>query len=119
MVVSLCHGITAAEPSDSFPIGFDDFLVKRRVFQLEPTDQGRTEIETEGGIIVDEIEDLSFTIDDTGVGIWPITLEGDPFVPVMERMSALLGLDGFKPWILPRRLVEVAVNGYKCVFHLF
>jgi hypothetical protein len=115
MVVGLCHGIALAEPPDPFLIRFDDLPINRGGFFFQPGKEGRTEIEAQGGVIVVKVEDLSFIIDDPGVTIWPITFEGDPFVPVMEGAGALLLLDGINPRVLPRRLVEMAVNGYKCV----
>jgi hypothetical protein len=115
MVVGLCHGIALAEPPDPFLIRFDDLPINRGGFFLQPGKEGRTEIETQGGVIVVEVEDLSFIIDDPGVTIWPITFEGDPFIPVVEGVGALLLLDGFNPRIFPRRLIEMTVNGYKCV----
>jgi hypothetical protein len=53
------------------------------------------------------------------MSIGPVTLQGDSFIPVMERMGALLGLEDFKPGVLPGRLIEVTMNGYKCVFHVW
>jgi hypothetical protein len=106
------------KPSYAFPISLDDLLIERRKFQLQPTDEGRTEIETEGGVIVDEVQNLSFTIDDSGIGIWPITFEGNPFIPVVEGIGTLLGLNHFKPGIFSRRLIEMAMNHDINIFDL-
>jgi hypothetical protein len=115
MIIDLCHGITLAKPPYAFPISLDDLLINCREFPFQPGKEGGTEIETDGGVVIHEIEDLPFTIDDTGIGIGPITFEGDPFVPVMKRVSAFLSLNRFQPWVFSRRLIEVAMNRYKCV----
>jgi hypothetical protein len=53
------------------------------------------------------------------MSIGPIALHGDPFIPVMKGMGALLGLDDFEPGVFPGRLIEMTMNGYKCIFHLW
>jgi hypothetical protein len=53
------------------------------------------------------------------VSIGPIALQGDPFVPVMKGIGALLGLNDIEPGVLPGRLVEMAVNGDIGIFHLW
>jgi hypothetical protein len=52
------------------------------------------------------------------MSIGPIALQGDSLIPVMEGMGALFGLKDFEPRVLPGRLIEMTVNGYKCVSHL-
>jgi hypothetical protein len=64
------------------------------------------------------IEDPSTSIDDPSIGIGTITFEGDSLIPIMKRVGALFGFNGFEPGVLPGRLVEVTVNRYKCIFHL-
>ena len=63
-------------------------------------------------------EDLSLAIHDPGMGIGPVAFGGNPLIPVMIRMGALFPLNGIKPGILPRRLIKMAMNRYKGVFHL-
>ena len=53
------------------------------------------------------------------MSIGPVALQGDPFVPVMKGICALLGFNDVEPGVLPRGLVEMAVNGYVGVFHLW
>ena len=53
------------------------------------------------------------------MSIGPVALPGDSFIPVMEGMGAFLGLDDFEPGVLPGGLVEMAMNGYKGVFHVW
>jgi len=52
------------------------------------------------------------------VGVWPIAFEGNPFVPIVKGIGALLSLDDLKPGVLPGRLVKMAVNSHKGVFDL-
>jgi hypothetical protein len=113
MVVSMCHGLALAGPSDPFLVRFNDLPINHGGSPLQPGKEGRTEIETQGDIIVVEVEDLSLIIDGPGVSIWPVTFECDPFIPVMEGVRAFLHLDGLNPRVLTRRLVEMAVNGRK------
>jgi hypothetical protein len=65
------------------------------------------------------IENPPSSIDNPSIGIGTIAFEGDSFIPIVKGMGALFGLNGFEPGILPRGLVEVAMNRYKCIFHLF
>src|SRR4030043_1317237 len=88
----------------------------KRIFQ--PGEKRWTEIKADGGVIIEDLQDLSFFIKDPGVSIGPIALQSDPLIPVMKGMSALLGLNDFKPRVLPWRLIEMTMNGYKCIFHL-
>ena len=53
------------------------------------------------------------------MSIGPIALQGDSFIPVMEGMGTFLALNDFEPGVFPGRLVEMAVNGYVGVFHLW
>ena len=53
------------------------------------------------------------------MSIGPIAFQGDPLIPVMEGMGALLSFNDLDPGVLPGRLVEMTVNGYKGVFHLW
>jgi hypothetical protein len=117
MVIGLCYGITGTKFSYTLAIGLDNLLIERRKFHLQPTDEGRAEIETEGGVIIEEIENLSFFINDPGIGVGSITFEGNPLIPVVEGMGTCLGLNRFKPRILPRRLIKMAVNRDINVFH--
>jgi hypothetical protein len=52
------------------------------------------------------------------MSIGPIALQGDSLIPIMKGMGTLLGLNDFEPGILTGRLIEMTMNGYKCIFHL-
>jgi hypothetical protein len=116
MIIDLCDGIPMAKPSQTFPVCFKDLLINRGKVLFQPREERGTKIEADGGIIVDDIQDLPFPIEDPGISIRPITFKADTFVPVVKRMSALLGLDDFKPGVLPRRLIEMTVNRNKGIF---
>jgi hypothetical protein len=105
-----------AKSSKALLIGFENLLINRREFRLQPGEQRGAEIETDAGVIVGNLQDLPFAIGDPGIGVWPIAFEGNPLVPIVKRIGALLGLNDFKPRILPRGLVEMAVNGNISVF---
>jgi hypothetical protein len=94
-------------------------LIDRGRVGLKPAEQRRTEIKADGGIIADDIEDFPLFVYDTGIGIGTVAFEGDPFVPIMKGVSALLGLNGLKPGVFPRRLIEMTMDCDKNVFDLF
>jgi hypothetical protein len=54
-------------------------------------------------------------VDEACVGIGSIAFKADTFVPVVKRGRALFPLDDIEPGVLPRRLVEVAVDDDKDV----
>jgi hypothetical protein len=102
---------------DAFSICLEDLVIDQGKFFFEKGEEGRTEIETDRCIIVEDIQNPLFAIHDPRIGIWPIAFRGDPFVPVMKRMGTLLGFDDFKPRVLPRRLIKMGMDGDKGVFH--
>jgi hypothetical protein len=116
MIINLCDGIPMAKPSQTFPVCLKDLLINGREFLLKPGEEGGAKIEADGGVVIKDIQDLPFAVNDPGISIRPIAFESDPFVPVVKGMSALLGLDDFKPGVLPRRLIEMTMNGNKGIF---
>jgi hypothetical protein len=117
VIIGLGHGVSIAKTLEAFPVGLYDLLIDERKLFLQPREEGGTEVETDGSIVVGDIENLPLLIDDSGIPIGTVALEGDPFIPVVEGMGALLSLDGSEPWIFPGRLIEVTVDGNECVFH--
>ena len=107
-----------AKVSEALPIGFKNLLIEMRILFLNPGKKGGAKIKTDGGVIVDDIEDLPLAINDSSIGIWSIALKGDPVIPIMKGMSTLFSFNFLKPRILSRRLIEMTMNGYKGVFHL-
>jgi hypothetical protein len=107
-----------AEAFEPLTICLDHPLIDEGGFLFQPGKECRTEIETEGGVIVVNIEDPAVAIDHPSVGIGTITFKGNSLIPIVKRMGALFGFNGFEPGILAGRLVEVAMNRHKCIFHL-
>ncbi len=91
-------------------IGGEDGLVDFRGLFLEPDEQGRAEIEADFGVVVDDLLDVPFAVENARGGIGGVALGGDALVPVVVRVGGILEFDGFEPGIFPRRLVEVAVD---------
>src|SRR5918995_4017889 len=94
----------------TFAVGFEYRLIDLGRFGLEPGEQRRAEIKTDFRIIVDEPDDLIIAVEDARNRIRRIAFGGDPLVPIVIRVSGILKLDGFEPWVLPWRLVEMSVN---------
>jgi hypothetical protein len=119
MIINLCDGISVTKSSQTFPVCLKDLLIDRRRILLQPGEKGGAKIEADGRIIIEDIQDLLLSVNDPGISIRPIAFKADPFVPVVKRMSALLGLDDFKPRVLPRRLIEMTMNGDISIFDLW
>jgi hypothetical protein len=117
MVIDLRDRIPVAQTLEAFPVRFKNLLINERPLPLYPGKERGAEIETEERVVVEDIEDLSLSIDDPRIGIGPITFEGDPFIPVMKRLSARLTFNGLQPGIFSGGLIEMTVNGYISVFH--
>jgi hypothetical protein len=119
MIIDLRDGIPMAKPSQTFPVCFKDLLIDGRKILLQPGKEGGTKIETDGGVIIDDIQNLPSCIDNPSVSIGPVALKSDPFIPVMKGMGAFFGLNDFEPGVLPGRLIEMTMNGDKCILHLW
>jgi hypothetical protein len=117
MVIDLGNRIPMAQTPEALPVRFNDLLIDEWLLSLYPGEERGAEIETEIGIIVEDIEDLALAINDPRIPIGPVTFEGDPLIPVMKRMGALLPLNDFQPGVLSRRLIKMSMNGYISVFH--
>ena len=91
-------------------VGVLDHAVGAGSEVFEPAEQGGPEVEAHARVVVDDADDLMLVVDDAGGAVGGITLGGDALVPVMVGRGGFLKLDGFKPGVLARRLVEVAVD---------
>src|SRR5262245_20263307 len=100
----------------TFPIGFENGVINIWGFRFKLGEQGRTEVETDLRIIVDEPDDLVVAVENPRHGIRSIALRCNPFIPVMIRVCRILQFDAFEPRILARGLVEMAVNA-NVAFH--
>src|SRR3990172_713997 len=101
-----------------FTVSLENFPVDPWKSLFQKWEERWTKIETDGGIVVDNVKDFSFSVHNPGIAVRPVAFIGDPLVPVVEGPGALLCFNRFKPGILSRRLIEVAVNRYKGVFHI-
>ena len=64
-------------------IRLDDGLEKVGDLPLHPGEEGRAEIETDLGVVIDDIDDPALAVQDARSGIGGVALGIDPFVPVM------------------------------------
>ncbi len=79
-------------------------------FCFHPGQQGRSEIEADPRVVVDDLLDAAVRIQNPGGGVGRVALGGDPLVPVVIRIGRILQLDRFQPGVFPRRLVEMTMN---------
>src|ERR1041384_3879610 len=91
-------------------VGFDDARVSGRMMLFEPRDERRAEVETNVRVVVDDALDAPTRIDHTRECVRAIALAEDAFVPVGKGARARLRLDGIRPRVFARRLIEMAVN---------
>ena len=96
----------------AFLIGRQDRGVNLRRLDFQPRQQGRAEVKTDLRVIIDEFYDAILIIQNARNGVGGVTLRGNPLVPIVIGRRRVLHLDGFKPGVFPRRLVEVAMNAY-------
>ena len=112
MIVGLGQGrAVAGEKLLALPVRRQDGLVGLRGIFLQPRQEGGAEIEADPGVIVDHPGNAPVSVQDPGGAVGSVALLGDSFIPIMERVGGILELDGLQPGILPRRLVEMPMNG--------
>ena len=80
---------------------------------FEPAHQGRSKIEIDVGVIIYDALDLAAPIYDSRERVGPVAFGIDPLIPIVKRPRAILAIDRAGPRILPRRLIEMAVNYYR------
>ena len=91
-------------------VGVLDHAVGAGSEVFEPAEERGAEVEAHAGVVVDDADDLALLVDDAGGAVGGVALGGDALVPVVVGSGGVLELDGFKPGVLARRLVEVAVD---------
>ena len=91
-------------------IRFENGPVHFRLVALQPGKQGGTEIKTDPGIVIDNINDPFIRIENPGCCIRCIAFGGDTFIPVMIRICRILYFDFLKPGIFAWRLIKVAMD---------
>src|ERR1700730_1356064 len=91
-------------------VGFLQCGIHARRFVFQPGKQRRAEIEAHHSIVVNQLDDAVFVVENARRSIGRVTFRGDPFVPVMVWISGILQLNRFEGRILSRRLIEMTVN---------
>src|SRR5882762_2893556 len=111
MSIGLRYGIAmSAAFVRAYLIRCDDRGICVRMFVLEPTQQGRSEIEADVRVVVHNSFPACRRISYADAGIWLVTLGINTLVPVVKRCGAGLDFNNTGPGILAGRLVEMAVN---------
>ena len=109
------RGAVAREPLAADPVGVEDGSVDGGVVGLEPREKRRPEIEADLRVVVRDAHDPVLLVEDPRRRVGPVTLGRDALVPVVVRVGRVLQLDRLEPGVLPRRLVEVAVDADEAV----
>src|ERR1700739_1060744 len=116
VVVALREGrAMAGKMVTALPVRFQNRCVHATRLIFHPGEKGRTEIETDSFVVIDQLDDAIFRIKNARGGIGRITLRRDALVPVVIWISGILELDGLEIRVLAGRLVEVTVDAD--VFH--
>jgi hypothetical protein len=111
MVVGLSHGGSAAgKYLLAFFIGINNSLIRFLVVFFHPGQQSGPKIEAYPCIIVDDIDDILFFIEDPGRGVGGITLGRNTLIPVMIGISGILDLDLSEPGVFPGGLIKMTVD---------
>lgn len=76
---------------------------------LEPGEKGGAEIKAHPCIVVHNVDYFPVFVEDAGCSVRGIALGRYPFIPVVIRIGRVLDFDLFKPCVLPRGLVKMAV----------
>src|SRR6185437_11321226 len=111
VVVALRHGRAVPfEVLAAALFAIEDHAIGARRVVPHPAQKGRSEVEADARVIVDDPGDLVFVVDDAGGAVGGVALGADALVPVMIGSGGILRLHSFKPGVFAGRLVEVAVN---------
>ena len=76
---------------------------------LKPAQQGRPEIEADAGIVVDDILNVAFVVENASRRVRLVTLFGDALVPVVVGLGTVLLLNVIEPGVFPGGLIKMAV----------
>ncbi len=116
VVVGLRHGrAVSAKLPLAQAVGIANHRVGEWRLLLHPGEQRWPEVEAHPRVVVGDAQDAVLAVDDACRAIRRIALRRDALIPVVVRRSGVLGLDGFEPRILARRLIKVSVNADKAV----
>ncbi len=116
VVVDLRHRrAVSLEVLAAAPLAVEDHAVGARRIFLQPAQKRGAEVEADARVVVHDPRDLVFDVDYPGSAVGGVALGADALVPVVVGSSGVLGLDGFQPRILTRRLIKVTVNADKAL----
>ena len=91
-------------------VGLEDALVGAGRTAVQPGKESRSDVERDVLEVVDDVEDALVLANPSGGRVGRVALPCDPLVPVVIGRRRVLDLDRFKPRVLARRLVEMAVD---------
>src|SRR5215471_1240196 len=85
-------------------------MISFRFVFFHPGEQRRSEIETGFRIVVDDLRDPIFFVENPRGTVWSVALGCDALIPVVVGPGGVLALHSFQPRILARRLIAVRVD---------
>ena len=91
-------------------VGVENSLVSFRVGLFHPGEERGTEVEANTGVIVDDLDNTTFVVQNAGRSIGRVAFEVDLFVPVVKGRGGVLHFHDFQPGVLTGRLIKVTVN---------
>src|ERR1700693_5940477 len=91
-------------------VGLEHPLLDVRRAVLHPRKQGRAAVETDAGVVVDDLCDPARLVEDPRGAVRQITLGGNALVPVVVGRGGILELDRFQPGVFTWRLVKVTMD---------
>src|SRR5262249_34478898 len=111
VAVGLRHRRTVAGKALlALPVRLEHGAIDRLRVGLEPSEKSRPEVEAHPRVVARKFSDDLGSERLARCRVGCVTLGCDTRVPARERRGGGLRLDGPRPRILPRRLIEVAVD---------
>jgi hypothetical protein len=112
VIVGLGDGVAMPQAGQAQAVGGLQTLVGEGGVLFEPGEQRRPKVETQFLIVIDNIQDTTAAVINSGAAVGDITLCGNPGIPVMKGAGADLFFDLFDPGIFPGRLVKMAMDNH-------
>ena len=110
MVVDLRERVAvAAEAFAAFDVGANHQFVGFRRAPLHPAQQRRSKVVADRVVVIGDAADAVLGIHDARGGVGGVAFRVYALVPVVIRISGILQLNGFQPWVFAGRLIEVPV----------
>src|ERR1700741_2349836 len=98
------------EPLTAPAIRFSPGGINLWRFRFHPGKQRRAKIEGHLRVIIHQLHDALFVVENARDRVWSVALRRDFFVPVMIGISGILQFDSLQGRIFPRRLIKMAVD---------